>query len=167
MNMQTAKNKKISKALMGHQVSQETRKKISDYLKKNPVKYWLGKKLPKEMIEKANIKRRGLIPWNKGKPGPRGEKSHRWKGGKTKERKIIMSRFEYKLWRRAVFERDGYTCVFCGRKRKKGDRVVLNADHIKPFCDYPELRLAIDNGRTLCEECHRATPTWGINQYKK
>ena len=157
---------KISKSLKGHLVSEKTRKKTSKTLKKNPVRYWLGKKLPRKMIEKANLKRRGKIPWNKNKIGPRGENANNWKGGKTEERKIIMSRLEYKLWRDAVFQRDNYTCIFCGRKREEGDRVVLNADHIKPFSLFPELRFAIDNGRTLCEECHKKTSTWGINQYK-
>lgn len=57
---------------------------------------------------------------------------------------------QYAEWRTAVFERDGYRCAICG---KVGGR--LNAHHIKPFARYPDLRLDIDNGITLCEECHK------------
>lgn len=83
-------------------------------------------------------------------------KNHLWKGGITPINKTIRESFEYKLWREAVFERDDYTCVWC--KQRGG---TLNADHIKPFAYYPELRFAIDNGRTLCRECHKTTNTYG------
>ena len=53
-------------------------------------------------------------------------------------------------WRMAVFERDKYTCAIC---RKVGGR--LNAHHIKPFSKFPNDRFDIDNGITLCEECHK------------
>lgn len=57
---------------------------------------------------------------------------------------------QYAAWRTAVFERDGYRCAICG---EVGGR--LNAHHIKPFARYPDLRLDVDNGITLCEECHK------------
>lgn len=68
---------------------------------------------------------------------------------------------EYKQWHRAVFERDDYTCQGCGDRSAKGHRVRLHADHILPFSTHPDLRLDVANGRTLCEECHRRTPTYG------
>jgi hypothetical protein len=98
----------------------------------------------------------------RGKPRPwsRGENSPAWKGGITPINEKIRKSLEYRLWRTAVFERDDYTCVWCGQKGGK-----LHADHIKPFAYYPELRFAIDNGRTLCIECHLKTDTYS-NRYK-
>lgn len=85
-----------------------------------------------------------------------GEKSHLWKGGKTTRVMIIRTSYQYKFWRTAVFERDDYTCQHCGQRGGK-----LNADHIKPFSQFPELVFDVNNGRTLCLDCHRKTPTWG------
>ncbi len=87
----------------------------------------------------------------------RGEKSYLWKGGITPINKAIRNSLEYSLWRKSVFERDNWTCVWCGQRGGK-----LNADHIKPFALFPELRFAIDNGRTLCEICHRTTDTYAV-----
>ena len=110
--------------------------------------------------------KKGQTPWNKDKlgvqVGVRGARHHNWKGGKTGYRQKIHNTLEYKLWRRSVFERDNYTCRFCGERGGE-----LNADHIKPFAYFPELRLAIDNGRTLCVACHRKTDTWGYKISKK
>jgi len=85
-----------------------------------------------------------------------------YKGGVSKINNKIRHSLEYKIWRTAVFERDNYTCVWCGLKGNK-----LNADHIKPFSLFPELRFAIDNGRTLCEDCHKTTDTYGSKLLNK
>lgn len=56
---------------------------------------------------------------------------------------------EVKEWRRKVFERDDYTCQECGEKGGK-----IHAHHIEPWSEEPSKRLEIDNGITLCIECH-------------
>jgi len=93
-----------------------------------------------------------------------GEKNVNWKGGITPINEKIRKTNEYRIWRIAVFERDNYTCQTCGQVGGK-----LHADHIKPFSLFPELRFAIDNGRTLCIECHKQTDTYlnKMNNYKK
>jgi len=65
--------------------------------------------------------------------------------GKKDERNTV----EYNTWRITILDRDNYTCQIC--KRKSG---VLHVHHIKPFAVYKELRLDLDNGITLCKDCH-------------
>lgn len=91
----------------------------------------------------------------------KGEDNPNWKGGVTPKHEIIRKSLEYKLWREAVFKRDSYTCVWCGQKGRK-----LNADHIKPFSLFPELRFELSNGRTLCKGCHLKTNTYGRKALK-
>lgn len=83
-------------------------------------------------------------------------------GKRTADKKIRQS-MVYRKWREAVFKRDGYSCVICGDRNYtgRGETVIINADHIKPFALHPELRFDINNGRTLCEPCHRKTKTYG------
>ncbi len=80
-----------------------------------------------------------------------GEKNPAWKGGRTKEYALIRTSKEYDMWRKSVFERDRYICQIC-HEISKGN---LHAHHIKEFSKYPELRMVLDNGLTLCIDCHQ------------
>jgi len=92
----------------------------------------------------------------------KGEASHFWEGGKTKESKLKKSCSAYKSWRMSVFKRDHFTCLWCGIKDN-----TIEADHIKPQSQYPELIYDVDNGRTLCHECHKKTDTYGCKHKSK
>lgn len=65
-------------------------------------------------------------------------------------------------WRIAVFERDNYTCQACGDRGGE-----LNAHHLKPYKKHPELKHDINNGQTLCVECHKKTDSYGWSNYWK
>lgn len=80
----------------------------------------------------------------------KGENSHNWKGGKTKKNKVRRTRKAYREWREQVFKRDNYTCHDCGAKK-----TYLQAHHEKHVKDYPELIYDVNNGITLCVECHQ------------
>jgi 5-methylcytosine-specific restriction endonuclease McrA len=85
-----------------------------------------------------------------------GEKNPNWRDDST--RSNIGERFthQYQMWRMAVFTRDKSKCVLCGSRE-----TPLHADHIKSFAHHPDLRLDVDNGRTLCKPCHLKTENYG------
>jgi hypothetical protein len=133
-------HKPLGRAVKGHKTSEETKKKISQSNK--------GGKLTQEQRDKM----KGRLPWNTGKKRPEisGENSYNWKGGITDENMKIRCSLEYKLWRKACFERDNFTCQKTGQWGGN-----LQVHHINSFSEFPELRLAIDNGITLSKEAHR------------
>ncbi len=88
-----------------------------------------------------------------------GELGANWKGGITPIHRALRLSAKYLRWRKDVFERDDYTCQECGMRSGKNKTVYLNADHIKPFAIFTELRYEISNGRTLCYPCHREKTT--------
>lgn len=96
------------------------------------------------------IETRLKISRNNREKSPRGPANPNYKDGKVTERRGIRFSTEYKRWRFDVFARDSFTCQDCGDNRG-GD---LNAHHIKGFADFPELRLELSNGITLCQKCH-------------
>lgn len=148
------------------------KKKISEALKRGSVfnciqcgkEFW---RKPYE-IKKGNNRfcsKSCYFVWQKGKtkkvkfPSDKsGENNPNWKGGIVPVNLKIRASAEFKEWRTSVFKRDDYTCQDCGKRSKKGMTVVLHAHHIKPFAKFPKLRLEVDNGETLCKDCHYKKP---------
>ena len=56
---------------------------------------------------------------------------------------------EHQEWRHAVLERDHRTCQMCGETD-----AIMQAHHIVPYCDHPEVAYELENGITLCKQCH-------------
>lgn len=137
------------KARSGWHHTKEARGNIS----KNNAKYWATHEKSfkhRERIGRAQVGRKHSEETRrKMSEAHLGDKAPGWKGGVTPRNRLIRGTIELRLWREAVFARDNWTCQECGRR---GDR--LNAHHIKPFAEYPELRTSIDNGVTLCRVCH-------------
>jgi 5-methylcytosine-specific restriction endonuclease McrA len=138
---------------------------------------------------KARLVSTGWHSWNKGKPWSaeskakmrlaklgipqssesnkkrslalRGSKSYRWRGGVSTEHERLRGTMEFRQWKVSVFRRDNRTCVLCGYHGSS-----IEADHIMPFAYFPDLRLEIFNGRTLCKKCHKSTDTYGVGATK-
>lgn len=81
-----------------------------------------------------------------------GEQNPNWKGGVTPICKKIRTSLEYKKWRMKVFFRDNFICQGCGIRG-----CYLEAHHIKSFSKFPELKFDVNNGVTLCLDCHNLT----------
>lgn len=133
----------------------ELREKLSKIAKEGGYGKWMkGKKLPH--ITESNKRRRGKTYEELYGERAEEEKEKRQEGNqlhwKDKPRKRPRPQHDdgpTRRWRKAVFKRDNWTCQGC--EIRGGS---LRAHHKKPWSTHPELRYEIDNGITLCKDCH-------------
>ena len=78
----------------------------------------------------------------------KGENNPKWKGG-IHEPSWDRLQPKYREWRTAIFQRDRYTCLRCSRSS-----TYLEAHHIFNWNDNPDKRYDLENGVTLCQNCH-------------
>ena len=81
----------------------------------------------------------------------RGHKNPNWQGGLQKQ-KQPRNVLEYRKWRLEIFKRDNFTCQLCD---KNSYEIKIIAHHKKQVALYPELIYNINNGITLCVNCHK------------
>jgi len=115
---------------------------------------WRGKKRPEvsEWLGEHQFKK-GQESWLKGKKGYTNagtyKNGHKGMKGESNPAWIDGRMAKHNAWRKAIFERDNYTCQLCEEKGK-----YLNAHHLKEQSLYPKIKNDLDNGITLCRRCH-------------
>lgn len=85
--------------------------------------------------------------------GPRadmvGKNNPNWNGGTSTNQPQRNTTGEHLAWKRKIFYRDNYTCQKCGETKD------IQAHHIFHYADHADLREAVENGVTLCKQCHK------------
>jgi len=87
--------------------------------------------------------------YNKSKKGKAARKAYKLR---LKLSNSKISNTSLAAWSLQVRERDEHVCQHCSFEGPEG----LHAHHILGKAKYPQLALDLDNGITLCEECHQA-----------
>lgn len=79
-----------------------------------------------------------------------GKNSPVWNFNKTDEERLNDRSYpEYKEWRILIYKRDEYTCQICGQVNGE-----LRAHHLDGYANNYDKRILLENGITLCKECH-------------
>lgn len=150
--------RKMSEARKGKKSSAETRRKLSILAKSRPLPAFIGKSPSVETRRKLSESHRG-------------DKSYLWKGGITAFSRAVRTGFRYRQWRSDIFHRDDFVCADCGVRGgqlnahhcPKNFAQILDEWHIKTLGDADSCAELWDlnNGITLCMECHRRRHAMG------
>ena len=141
--------------------SEETKKKMRKPHK--TYNYVWSDKKRKNQSERMKGNKRGV--GNKGNR-KKGKESSGWRGGKTALQFLIRSSIEYKNRRSKIFERDKWICQTCNQRgghleahHIKRFSLMIKENNIKNFKESLKCKELwnIDNGITLCKECHNLT----------
>ena len=89
----------------------------------------------------------GNTPEANVKKGHKGENHPLWIKDRSKVKH--RPRPEGFQWRNSVFKRDKYACIECKQIGNK-----LEAHHKAPYSLFPHLRFEVNNGITVCKNCH-------------
>lgn len=131
----------------GMKFGEETRQKHREAVKRLGLKppSMVGRKHTEEARKNMSAAQRksGYMQYARGAMAPN------WKGGIASKNHVARTSKAFIVWRESVFTRDNWTCQKCGARG-----VHLHPHHIKEFSRCPELRFEVDNGLTLCKECH-------------
>jgi len=140
--------------------SEEHKEKVRKQMKGNIFSYETRRKISNSIAGKNS----GENQWN-------------WKGGISPFLNKLRMSYKYRQWRSDVFTKDNFTCQDCD---KKGGNLVVhhikelsiileeyNIKTIEQALNCEEL-WNINNGLTLCKDCHTRTDSYGVNKrYKK
>jgi 5-methylcytosine-specific restriction protein A len=118
------------------------------------VLFWLKKHgIPRRNVSQArSVKRWGASGASNPMFGKTGALNPRYVDGSAPERQTLYARHDWKAFLAAIYRRDGFCCVRCG-KAKAGPR-SLHAHHIQPWAGNAALRFDEENVVTLCRTCH-------------
>lgn len=146
---------KIKAKKQGNKLRGRANLQLKEWRKTHDI--WTGRKHTEEAKRKQSLAHKGKKQSMKQRITQsarlQGITTKEWNGFATTEAERQKASVEFNKWRKAVFERDSFTCRLCG---KFGN--TLHPHHIKPFAKYPKLRFEISNGITLCAEpCHKQT----------
>jgi len=122
--------------------------------------HWKGGKIKKKCLQCGKefevwayrVKKEFCCSWECRNKYYTGGKSPNWKGGITKHNKAIMNTRKYKDWRKIVLNRDIYMCKICTNNGT--NKNPLDIHHIYPKYKYPKMVFDVNNGITLCHDCH-------------
>lgn len=140
-NSDPERNKRAGETKRGRPTSQIQKNAVS--------KAMLGKPKTKESIAKGIASRKKYFDRV---------------GRKLDKMTSIRTSRQYQEWRKQVFERDNYSCLWCGDNtggNLEADHIIslsflIEESKLTGFENYYD----IDNGRTLCSDCHKTTNSY-------